>query len=163
MRQITRRLFWLAALLILGLAAWGGYYVCNHGFSRHWRLRVSQEFRRRGLDLYVHRLTLDPIQGFVARDIEIFDAADPDKVLATIDRVALDINFTNLLHRKPFLDAVDMRNANLSLPVNGDDPASERVTVSHLNARIIFPPHEWYVSEAEATMYGVQVSARGRC
>ncbi len=152
----------LAALLILGMLAWGGYYVCNHGFSRHWRVRVSQEFRRRGLDLYVHRLTLDPIQGFVAREVEIFDATDPDKVLATIDRVALDINLTNLLHSRPFLDAVDMRNANLSLPVNADDPHSERVTISHLNARIILPPHEWYVSEAEATMYGVQVSARGR-
>ncbi len=157
-----RRLMGLAALLILGALGWGGYYVCNHGFSRHWRVRVSQEFRRRGLDLYVHRLTLDPIQGFVAREVEIFDATDPDKVLATIDRVALDINLTNLLHSRPFLDAVDMRNANLSLPVNADDPHSERVTISHLNARIILPPHEWYVSEAEATMYGVQVSARGR-
>ena len=88
---------WLAALLILGLLAWGGYYVCNHGFSRHWRVRVSEEFRRRGLDLYVHRLTLDPIQGLVAREVQIFDATDPNRVLATIDRVALDINLTNLL------------------------------------------------------------------
>jgi hypothetical protein len=157
-----RRLFWLAALLILGLLTWGGYYVCNHGFSRHWRVRVSEEFRRRGLDLYVHRLTLDPIQGLVAREVQIFDVNDPDKVMATIDRVALDINLTNLLHSRPFLDAVDLRNADLSLPVNPDDPASQRVKVSHLNARIIFPPHEWYVSQAEATMYGVQVSARGR-
>ena len=162
MRQLLRRLTWPAALLILGLVSWAGYYVCNHGFSRHWRVRVSEEFRRRGLDLYVHRLTLDPIQGFVAREVQIFDAADPDKVLATIDRVALDINLTNLLHSRPFLDAVDLRNADLSLPVNSDDPQSQRVKVAHLNARIIFPPHEWYVSQAEATMYGVQVSAHGR-
>ena len=157
-----RRLMGLAALLILGLLVWSGYYVCNRGFSRHWRVRVSQEFRRRGLDLYVHRLTLDPIQGFVARDVTIFDTSDPEKVMATIDRVALDINLTNLLHGRPFLDAVDMRNADLSLPVNPDDPQSERVKVSQLNARVIFRPDEWYVSEAEATMYGVQVSARGR-
>jgi hypothetical protein len=157
-----RRLKWLAALLILGLAAWGAYYVCNHGFSRHWRVRVSQEFRRRGLDLYVHRLTLDPIQGFVARDVEIFDSTAPDKVLATIDRVALDINFTNLLHGRQFLDAVDMRNANLSLPLHPDDPRSARVQVSQLNARIILPPHEWYVSQAQASIYGIQVFARGR-
>jgi len=157
-----RRLLWLAALLILGFLTWGGYYVCNHGFSRHWRLRVSEEFRRRGLDLYVHRLTLDPIQGLVAREVQIFDVADPDRVLATIDRVALDINLTNLLHGRHFLDAVDLRNANLSLPLNPNDPQSERMKVSHLNARVIFPPHEWYVSQAEATLYGVQVSARGR-
>ena len=157
-----RRLMGLAALLMLGALAWGAYYVCNHGFSKHWRVRVSQEFRRRGLDLYVHRLTLDPVQGFVAREVQIFDATDPDKVLATIDRVDLDINLTNLLHSRPFLDAVDLRNADLSLPVNADDPQSERMKVSHLNARIIFPPHEWYVSEADATLYGVQVSARGR-
>ena len=162
MRHVLRRLLWLAGLLILVMLAWGGYYVCNHGFSRHWRVRVSQEFKRRGLDLYVHRLTLDPIQGFVAREVEIFDANDPEKVLATIDRVALDINFTNLLHGRQFLDAVDMRNADLSVPVNPDDPHSERVTVSHLNARIIFPPHEWYVSEADASMYGMEISAHGR-
>ena len=57
---------------------------------------------------------------------------------------------------------MDLRNADLSLPMNADDPQSERIKVSHLNARIIFPPHEWYVSQAEATMYGVQVSAHGR-
>jgi len=157
-----RRLLWLAAFLFLSLAIWAGYYVCNHGFSRHWRLRVSQEFRRRGLDLYVHRLTLDPIQGFVARDVQIFDTAAPGKVLATIDRVDLDLNLTNLLHSKPFIDAVDLRNANLSLPVNSDDPQSDRVKISQLNARIIFPPHEWYVGEAEATVSGILVSAHGR-
>ena len=162
MRRFLRRLFALAAFLILGLMVWGGYYVCNHGFSRHWRVKVSEEFRKRGLDLYVHRLTLDPIQGLVAREVQIYDATDPDRVMATIDRVALDVNLTNLLHSRPFLDAVDLRNADLSLPVSPDDATSERVKVSHLNARIIFPPHEWYVSQAEATMYGVQVSARGR-
>jgi hypothetical protein len=162
MRLILRRLMLLAALLILGFLTWGGYYVCNRGFSRHWRVRVSEEFRRRGLDLFVHRLTLDPIQGLVAREVEIYDANDPNRVMATIDRVALDINLTNLLHSRPFLDAVDLRNADLSLPLNPNDPQSERVKVSHLNARVIFPPHEWYVSQAEATMYGVQVSARGR-
>ena len=126
MRRLLRRLLPLAALLLLGLLIWGGYYVCNHGFSRHWRVRVSDEFRRRGVDLYVHRLTLDPVQGFVAREVQIFDAAEPDRILATIDRVALDINLTNLLHGKPFLDAADLRNANLSLPLSADHlrPAS---------------------------------------
>ncbi len=153
---------WLVAFLMLGLLAWGGYYVCNHGFSRHWRVRVSQEFKRRGLDLYVHRLTLDPIQGLVARDVQIFDVNTPGEVVATIDRAALDINLTNLLHSRPFIDAVDLRNADLSLPVNPDDPHSERVKVSHLNARIFFRPHEWYASQAEATVFGMQISARGR-
>jgi hypothetical protein len=162
MKPTLRASLWLPALLMLGMAAWGGYYVCNHGFSRHWRLRVTQEFRKRGLDLYVHRLTLDPIQGFVARDVEIFDAADPGKVLAAIDRVDLDLNFTNLLHGKPFIDAVDMRNAALSVPVDEEDPRSERLTITELNARVIFPPHEWYVSHAEAMVYGIQVLARGR-
>ena len=152
----------LAALLILGFLAWGAYYVCNHGFSKHWRVRVSQELRRRGLEVYVRRITLDPIHGFVARDVEIFDATDPDRVLATIDRAALDINLTNLLHSQPFVDAVDLRNADLSLPVNPDDPHSERVNVSQINARIILPPHEWYVSQAEAVLYGVHISAHGR-
>ena len=49
-----------------------------------------------------------------------------------------------------------------SLPLRPEDPHSERVNVAHLNARIIFPPNEWYVSQAEALLYGVQISARGR-
>jgi hypothetical protein len=162
MRRFVRWLSWLALFLIIGFLGWGSYYICNHGFSRHWRLRVSQEFRKRGLDLYVHRLTLDPIQGFVAREVQIFDANDPNRVLATIDRVDLDINLTNLLHSRPFIDAVDMRNAALSLPVNPNDPHADRLQISQLNARIILPPHEWYVSEAEAMIYGIRVSARGR-
>jgi hypothetical protein len=162
MRHFMRRLSLLAALLILGFLAWGAYYVCNRGFSRHWRVRVSEEFRRRGLDLFVRRITLDPIHGFVARDVEIFDSTDPDRVMASVDRVALDINLTNLIHGRQFLDAVDLENADLSIPINPDDPHSERVKISQLNARVIFPQHEWYVSQADAIMYGVHVSAHGR-
>src|SRR5205823_11511379 len=113
-----------------------------------------REFRKRGIDMQVKRITLDPFQGIVAREVRIVDANDPGKVFALVDRAVLDINYQNLMRNEPFLNAVDLRNADLWLPLDPNDPESERIEISRLNARLLMPPHEWYLSEGTASVYG---------
>jgi hypothetical protein len=161
MRLLVRCIQLLLALL-LAFGMWAGWYVSNRGFTKKWRGLVSREFQQRGVDISVRRITLDPFQGIVARDVQIMDAKDPEKVLALVDRAVLDIDYAHLIRNEPFLNAVDLRNADIWLPLEPDDPNSERVEISRLNARLLMPPHEFYLSEAEATIYGVQISARGR-
>src|SRR5581483_7340059 len=54
------------------------------------------------------------------------------------------------------------RNAYLALPLDPSDQKSERLIVAQLNARLLFPPHQIYVSEANARILGIEISARGR-
>src|SRR5216683_7771321 len=110
---MRRRRRWIIRSLSLALVAglvWGGWYVYNKGFSKTWRQYVMSEFRKRGVQVYFRRLSLDPFQGLVARDVEITDAKDDTKVLAVINQIVLDINYGDLLHGQPFLNAVDLRD-----------------------------------------------------
>jgi hypothetical protein len=95
----------------------GGWYLAKKGFGRQWRLRVVEELRKRGVEASVRRLTLDPFHGLVAQDVRIYDYKHRENTIARISEVALDINYAALLHHQPFINALDVRNAQLTLPL----------------------------------------------
>ena len=163
---MKRRIFyWLIRLTVvaaLALTAWAGWYVYHKGFTRKWRQFVTAEFHKRGVEISFTRLTLDPVHGLVARDVVIVDSADRNKRLADINRIALDINIINFLRGKPFIRALDLLDARLSLPLNPSNRTSPAIVLSHLNARMLLWPNQIYLSQAEAQMYGFHVTASGR-
>jgi len=146
------------ALLFIIALLWGGYYVYHKGFNRHWRQFVNSEFEKRGLSVSISRLTLDPFHGLVARDVEIFDVKKHHRTLAIISQIVLDINYSNLLHHKPFLNGLDLRDTTLVLPL---DP-SNRIPIYEVNARVLFQPNLFYISKADANVLGIHVTIAGR-
>lgn len=161
-RGLARSALRFLIAVCCGALVWGGWYITKRGFSRSWRQFVISEFRKRGVDVSIQRLTLDPFHGVVAQDVEIVDSHDTSRALAVINRLILDINYSNLIRGKPFLDAVDLHNARLALPVDAADNDSPTIRVSGLNARLLFPPHQIYVPQAEADLYGIHIAASGR-
>ncbi len=171
-RSFYRRWTWrrqLAAsgrrLLFLALAAlllWGGWYLANKGFGRQWRTTVADELRKRGIEASVRRLTLDPFRGLVAQDVRIYEFGQRDKPVAVISELLLDINYAALLHRQPFLNAIDLRNANITFPNPGGDPTAPRATLRNFRAHVYFPPEKIYISQAEGVFCGVRLSATGQ-
>lgn len=149
-------------MLLAAGVMWTGWYAYDHGFSRKWRNLVRKEFAKRGIDLSVRRITLDPLRGIVAHDLRVKDAIRSGKTVAVVDQAVLDINYGNLIHRRPFLNAVDLRSADLWVPLDPADPRSERIEISKLSARLLLSHDQWYLSEAAATVAGVRISARGR-
>lgn len=162
MRRIFLNIAKLLAILFAIALVWGGWYVNRRGFTRNWRQYVNSEFEKRGLSVSIHRITLDPFHGLVARDVEIVDVKNNRRTLAIISQVALDINYSNLLHREPFLNGVDLRNTKLILPIDPSNPFSPRIQISKLNAHVLLPPRQFYLSQADAVIYGIHVSASGR-
>ena len=161
-RRFFNRLLRILLLATLITTIWAGWYVYRKGFTRKWRQFVATEFHKRGVEIAFSRLTLDPVHGLVARDVVIQESRDPTKTMAVINRIALDINLNNFLRGKPFLNALDLRDARLSLPIAPSDPASPTLVLSHLNARLLLPPNQIYLSQAEAQICGFQVKASGR-
>jgi hypothetical protein len=123
---------------------------------------VCDEFSKQGVELSMQRLTLDPVEGLVARDVRIVEQKDRNKTMAYVDRLAIDLSISNILQHQPFLNAVDLREADLLLPLDSIMGSSQTLTVKKLNARILFPPHQIFVSQAEADVLGVHFSATGR-
>lgn len=161
-RQLAATGLRLGVVALLAGVAWGGWYLANKGFGRQWRLTVVEELRKRGVESSVHRLTLDPFRGLIAQDVRIFDSNDRDNVLAVISEVSLDINYAALLHHQPFLNALDVRGANVTFSNSSADRNAPKARLKHFRAHVYFPPEQIFISQAEGIFCGIRISATGQ-
>ena len=132
------------------------------GSAKQWRERVVEELHKRGVEASVRRLTLDPVRGLIAQDVRIYDFKNRDNTLAVISEVALDINYAALLHHQPFLNALDVRGAELTIPNPAGGPGAPKTQIKQFRAHIYFPPEQIYVSQAEGIFCGIRISATGQ-
>ncbi|MEY2558084.1 MAG: hypothetical protein QOE34_1509 [Verrucomicrobiota bacterium] len=142
--------------------AWSGWYLAKRGFGRQWRDRVVEELHKRGVEASVRRLTLDPVRGLIAQDVRIFDFQNRENTLAVISEVALDINYAALIHHQPFLNALDIRGAELTIPTPGAGLTAPKAQLTSFRAHVYFPPEQIYVSQAEGFFCGLRISATGQ-
>jgi AsmA-like C-terminal region len=147
--------------VIFGLGG-GGYYLAKRGFGRQWRYRVVEELRKRGVEANIGRLTLDPFRGLVAKNVRIFDYKNRENILALISEVSLDINYAALIHHEPFLNALDVRDAQIILPFKTAGEKGDKAVLTNLRAHVYFPPEQIYVSQAEGIFCGIRISATGQ-
>src|SRR5262249_8434713 len=165
LRRARRVLAIAVRLTILGafLAIFGGgYYLGRRGFGREWRYRVVEELHKRGVEAQIERLTLDPFRGLIAKNVRIFDYRNRENTLALISEVSLDINYAALIHHEPFLNALDVRDAEITFPIKTAEGKASRAQLTNLSAHIYFPPEQIYVSQAEGIFCGIRVSATGQ-
>jgi hypothetical protein len=160
MKRFILRLIQFLAFAIVMTVAWGLWYLHTVGFPQEWRNRVGDELRKSGVEVQIHRLLFHALQGLVAHEVKVMDKQG--RTIAEIDEIVLDVNYANLMHHQSFLNGVHLRKTNLSLQANPDVPAGPRWVVSNINASVLLPPDQVYVSRAEADFYGIHVSAAGR-
>jgi hypothetical protein len=158
----SRRVLRLTVVAFILIFGWTGWYLARRGFGKEWRDRVSDELHKRGVEASIRRLTLDPFRGLVAQDVRVFDFKNRENTLAVISEVALDINYSALLYGKPFLNALDVRGAELTIPNLAAAPGAAKTQLKELRAHIYFPPEQIYVSQAEGVFCGVRISATGQ-
>ena len=160
--SLSQRIIRVAIVTFILAFAWSGWYLAKRGFGKEWRQRVVEELHKRGVEASVRRLTLDPVRGLIAQDVRIYDFKNRENTLAVISEVALDINYAALLHRQPFLNALDVRGAELTIPNPAAGPGAVKTEIKELRAHIYFPPEQIYVSQAEGLFCGIRVSATGQ-
>ncbi len=140
----------------------GGYYLARRGFGREWRYRVVEELHKRGVEAQIGRLTLDPFRGLVAKHVRIFDYKNRENTLALISEISLDINYAALIHNEPFLNALDVRDAQITFPLKTAEGKAGRAQLTNFRAHVYFPPEQIYVSQAEGVLCGIRVTAKGQ-
>jgi hypothetical protein len=158
MRRILRLGFTLLGATLL----FSGWYAYDKGFTKKWRSYVMTEARKRGFEITMRRMTLEPWRGIVAKEVKLYDAPDRKRVVAVVDEVRLVINYANVFQGKPFLEALDLRDAHLALPLDRKNPRGLRLEVHKLSGRLLLPPQQLYLSHLDADFQGVHVTARGR-
>jgi len=158
----SRRILRLAIVAFVLIFGWTSWYLAKRGFGKEWRDRVSEELHKRGVEASIARLTVDPVRGLIAQNVRIYDFKNRENTLAVISEVALDINYAALLHNKPFLNALDVHGAELTIPNPGASPGAPKTQIKELRAHIYFPPEQIYVSQAEGIFCGLRISATGQ-
>ncbi len=158
----SRRILRLTIVAGLLIFSWSSWYLAKRGFGKEWRDRVSEELHKRGVEASIRRLTVDPVRGLIAQDVRIYDFKNRENTLAVISEVALDINYSALLHHKPFLNALDVHGAELTIPNPAATPGAPKTQIKELRAHIYFPPEQIYVSQAEGIFCGLRISATGQ-
>ncbi|HYR22923.1 MAG TPA: AsmA-like C-terminal region-containing protein [Chthoniobacterales bacterium] len=151
-----------AIVLLIAAAIGGGWYMARKGFGGRTRARIVEELHRRGVEASIGHLTLNPFRGLVARNVRIFSYRERSNTLAFISEIVLDINYAAFFHHQPFLNALDIRNAEVTLPLKGPQGKNEQPQLRKFHAHIYFPPEQIYVSQAEGIFCGVRVSATGQ-
>src|SRR5438034_7778266 len=152
----------LVVFVAIAVSLSGGWYLAKRGFGREWRYRVVEELHRRGVEASVGRLTLDPFRGLVAQNVRIFDYKNRENTLAVISEISLDINYAALIHHERFLNALDVRNAQITLPLRAANGKTDKAQLNNLRAHVYFPPEQIYVSQAEGIFCGIRISATGQ-
>ena len=148
-------------LVFLLVLSWGAYYIYEKGFGRRWRGVLEKEFGRFGLQISVRRLTLDPFRGLVAKDVEIYDSQLRQTVLAEVSDLLLDVNYANLFQQEPALNAVDLRDASISIPIDPGSAKSQRILITRLHSRIYFFPGRIELRQITGDLDRIQVNATG--
>src|SRR5260221_23666 len=84
---------------------------------RRMKHQPVEKLDKRGVDAQIGRMTLDRFRGLVAKIVRIFDYRNRENTLALISEVSLDINYASLSHHEPFLNALDVRDAQITFPI----------------------------------------------
>ena len=153
----------LIVILAISAVIGGGWYLARKGFGRQWRSRVVEELHKRGVEASIRRLTFEPFRGLIAKDVRIFDYRHREKTLAVVSEISLDINYAALFQHQPFLNALDVRNAQITLPLNDADTERKihQPLLKNFRGHVYFPPERISVSQAEGNFCGIQISATG--
>jgi hypothetical protein len=157
--HMMRRILTFVLIALTGFLLWAGWYGQTKGFTRKWRQLVAKEFNRVGLDIRFKRLTLSPLNGFVAEDVTL-TAGESRLPFATINRMTLSVDASKALRGKPFLRSLILRGAQLRMPLPPPAEATP-LELRDLNANLYLPRDTLVVSNASASVHNVDVSLRG--
>src|SRR5213080_1420940 len=161
-RRLAISILRFAIVLMITAAIGGGWYMARKGFGGRTRSRIVEELHRLGVEASIGHLTLNPFRGLVARNVRIFSYRNRTNTLAFITEIVLDINYAAFFHHQPFLNALDIRNAEVTLPLKGPQGKNEQPQLRKFHAHVYFPPEQIYVSQAEGVFCGVRISATGQ-
>ncbi len=162
MRRSSKLAVFLFALLVL-FGGWLAYYAQDKGFTAYWRQRVEAEFEQRGVYATMRRLNLDPLRGLIAKDVLVYEDPERQILLMKVDDVALNVNFAALAGGRLTLNAFEVRNAKITLPLeNHRKLKGERLVLDDLSARVLVPPGEIEIVRAVATIQGLEVRLSGQ-
>lgn len=157
-RFLRRLLLFLIASSVLA----GGIYVNTESFRAQWHGFVTGELARHGVQVDFEHLTINPFGGLVARGVRVFNDAEKTHLIAAVDRLNLDVDFGQLMEGRVQIEALELQQASLALPVDPERPDLTVVELKDLSARAFLEEQKLDIRHAEGLLSGgLRISISG--
>ena len=165
--KTVRQLFFLLrlALWLLALAAVCAYAWLHYvGVPLAVRDRLVTELARNGVAASVDRIRLELPFSLAARHVAFGDVREPDRPLMRASRVTLSFDLSNLWRGEvPRVNSLWLEGGELSVPVDFEDPKSERIEAHNLTGRVrLKEDNVIAVEQIAANLLGLRVSLQGQ-
>ena len=154
LRSVQLFLFVAVPAVILWLQ-----FVGLPGFLRE---PVTAAARNEGLDLKFSRMRVSILQGLVLDDVRLSAKNLPEKSEVAVDRASLAVNWRELLRGKFELGALELRGAQLYLPVANKDGVTRSLRLTKARARLALADGIVSVPLARFNLQGIEVTAAGQ-
>lgn len=141
-RRILRSTFGLALFFFVFLLPllWAGLWW--FGLPSVWTARLSQALGGDQVRVQIGRLWLHPLRGPVAENVRILGG--DGRTLADLNRLTVSLDWADLLRGQVRVQAIDLRRATLSLPLEEDFS----LDLTQVNARVLLPPGQLRIVHA---------------
>ena len=117
---------------------------------------------REGLELQFDRMRLSFLQGLVLDKVRLRAAQLPDNPDVAVDRAAISLDWRRLLQGQVVLHALDLRGAQLYLPVAAQDGVVRTIRLTKARARLMLADGVVSIPLARFNLQGIDVTASGQ-
>ena len=117
---------------------------------------------RAGLALQFERMRLSPIEGLVLDGVRLRSETLPEKPEVAVDRAAVALDWRQLMRGQVELNSLDLRGAQLFLPLSGSDGVAQILRLTKARARLILSDRVVSVPLARFNLQGINVVASGQ-
>ena len=148
LRFLRRLLLFLVTSFVLA----GGVYLNTTAFHERWHGFVTGELAQHGVHLNFERLTVNPFGGLVARGVKVFNDASKQHIVASVDRLNLDVDFGSLIEGRVKIDGLELSHASMALPVDPERPQLTVIELKDLSARALLEERRLDIRHAEGLL-----------
>lgn len=144
-------LFVLACVTVL--------YLNATGMPESWRATLEQELSKQGIEVKIKKLRYIPLRGIEATEVEVFVDETRQKRLAHLERLVFDLDKTKAMRGIIRLTHIDLRNAELRLPVDPQQPDGEVLNIKNLNGTILMSrSRKFEIKQGTGLIDGIQLT-----
>ncbi|MEX1010029.1 MAG: hypothetical protein WEC72_01665, partial [Chthoniobacterales bacterium] len=117
---------------------------------------------RAGLQVQFDRMRLSPLEGLVLDKVRLRSEKLPDNPEVAVDRAAVALDWRKLLRGEVDLSALDLRGAQLFLPLASVDGVTRTLRLTNARARLMLTDNVVSVPLARFNLQGINVIASGQ-
>jgi len=132
------------------------------GLPRAFHPSLIDAAARAGLRLQFDRMRLSPIEGLVLDKIRLRSEKLPENPEIAVDRAAVSLDWRKMLQRQVELTSLDLRGAQLFLPVASENGVTRTLRLTKARARLMLADGVVSVPLARFNLQGIDVTASGQ-